>query len=266
MFKGKKSVYLLAKTMRAHLTVTALVMAALTIASCGKTINTGKKLGTPLDSFSYMLGLRSAMSYKLEGLKEIDYSSFARGFEDGIKKDSGYAVPEKSANRVFQGYLQQLRSAAEKDVKAKTSKWMEDNKKKGVSELPSKAQFKTTKRGNGQVPTLDDTVVIHFKVKDIKGRILQNTEDRGAPVSVPAARYIPIDGLREWIIQVPAGSEGTLYIPGPIPGFEASSIDEEFSVFVWEVKFLAMNPGPTLLDAKKPAPAGQGPKAEVEMP
>jgi FKBP-type peptidyl-prolyl cis-trans isomerase len=251
--------------MKAHITGTALVLAALTIASCGKSIDTGKKLSTPVDSFSYMLGLRTALSYKMEGLKEIDYSSFARGFEDGIKKDSGYAVPEKSANRVFQGDLQQLRSAAEKDVKAKTTKWLEENKKKGVSELPSKAQFKTTKRGTGQVPTLDDTVVIHFKVKDVNGKLMQNTEERGAPLSIPA-KYIPIEGLREWITQVPAGSEGTLYIPGPLPGFEAGSVEEEFSVFVWEMKFLTMNPGPTLLDPKKPAMPGQGPKAELEMP
>ena len=252
--------------MKAHITGTALVLAALTIASCGKSIDTGKKLSTPVDSFSYMLGLRTAMSYKPEGLKEIDYSSFARGFEDGIKKDSGFAIPEKSANRVFQGYLQQLRAAAEKEVKAKTSKWLAENMKKGVSELPSKAQYKTTKRGSGQVPTLDDTVVIHFKVKDVNGKLMQNTEERGAPLSIPA-KYIPIEGLREWITQVPAGSEGTLYIPGPLPGFEAGSVEEEFSVFVWEMKFLTMNPGPTLLDPKKPAMPGQGgPKAELEMP
>ena len=48
------------------------LLAVLVLGSCGKSVNTSKTLKTSLDSFSYMLGLRTAFSYKGEGLKEID--------------------------------------------------------------------------------------------------------------------------------------------------------------------------------------------------
>jgi len=242
--------------------VFALLCAATMIGSCGKSVNTGKKLSTPLDSFSYMLGIRTGMTYKMEGLKELDYSSFAKGFEDGIKKDSGFVVPEKDASRVFQGYLQSLRSVAEKEAKAKADKWMESNKKKGkVEELACKGQFKVDKRGNGPVPTLEDSVILHFKVKDLKGTVLQNTESRGTPIVLPA-KYIPIDCLREFVTKVPTGTIGTLYLPGPMQGFEATSIEEEFAVFVWEVNLIGMNPAPTILD--KPTGKPTEPSAATE--
>ncbi len=238
------------------------LLALLTLGSCGKSVNTSKTLKTPLDSFSYMLGLRTAFSYKGEGLKEIDYSSFAKGFEDGIKKDSGYDVSEKRANATFQGYLQKLRAEGEKKAKEAANKWLADNKKKsGIEELPSKAQFKMTSRGKDAVPTLNDTVVIHFVVKDQNNKVLQNTEDMKRPLTIPV-RSIPIQALVEWITRVPVGSKATLYIPGPLPGFQGGSLEEEFAVYIWEMNLLGMNPGPTVLEGRPDASGA--PQVEVE--
>jgi FKBP-type peptidyl-prolyl cis-trans isomerase len=240
------------------------LLAVLTLGSCGKSVNTSKTLKTPLDSFSYMLGLRTAFSYKGEGLKEIDYSSFAKGFEDGIKKDSGYDVSEKRANAAFQGYLQKLRADGEKKAKEATTAWLADNKKKsGMEELPSKAQFKMTSRGNGPVPTLNDTVIIHFKVKDKSGKLIQNTEDMKKPLTI-AVKFIPIEGLREWITRVPAGSKATLYIPGPLPGFQGGSLEEEFSVYIWEMNLLGMNPGPTVLEGNQGEKLTPEPEVDID--
>lgn len=235
----KKSIYIIAG------------LVALMAASCGKTVNPSKKIKTSLDSFSYLMGIQLGQNMKSQGLDKIDYSSLMHGIEDGMKKDSGFAINEADFEKVYSGYVMKEQKKAIEKVQKETKDWLAANAKKGgVQPLVSGGQIKIIQAGNGSAPQPYDTVEYHLFMKNGKGKEIMNTMRSGRPARFPLS-MLTIAQLKEAFEKSSVGSEVELYLNSdliPELSQNARGIDERFGVTIINIKLLKVIPG-------KPAPA-----------
>jgi FKBP-type peptidyl-prolyl cis-trans isomerase FklB len=106
--------------------------------------------------------------------------------------------------------------------------------KDGVVTLPSTLQYKVLKAGDGTKPTIDDTVVCHYRGTLIDGTEFDSSYKRTQPATFPLKKVII--GWTEALQLMPAGSKWQLFIPpelgygergaGPLIGPNATLIFE----------------------------------------
>ena len=170
-----------------------LAAAALMLASCGKNYNPSKKVKTAMDSFSYAAGWQAGIQLKKRGLEEsnIDYSSYIKGMQEALTKDSGFAVKEEAMSAVDYSYTIKVQEKRVKKLQEESKKFLDANAKKaGVSLLPSRSQYKLISAGKGPVPQAWDTIEMHFEIKNLKGATLINSR-----VKSPEPQIAPLAGL-----------------------------------------------------------------------
>ena len=86
-------------------------------------------------------------------------------------------------------------------------------------------QYDVLEEGDGDKPTLQDVVTVHYKGELEDGTVFDSSYDRGSPTSFPLARVVP--GWKEGLQLMPVGSKYRFVIPpdlgygprgqGPIP-------------------------------------------------
>ena len=70
--------------------------------------------------------------------------------------------------------------------------FMEENSKKdGVITTASGLQYKVVKTGQGDSPTLRDTVSVHYTGRLLTGDVFDSSHKRGAPAEFPVSGVIP---------------------------------------------------------------------------
>jgi FKBP-type peptidyl-prolyl cis-trans isomerase FklB len=127
----------------------------------------------------------------------------------------------------------ELALLAEKNKKAGEAFLAENQKKEGVVTLPSGLQYKILKAGDGKKPTLDDTVVCHYRGALLDGTEFYNSYKRNQPMTIQVKGVIK--GWTEALQLMPVGSKWQLFVPpnlaygelgsGPI-GPNSTLIDE----------------------------------------
>jgi FKBP-type peptidyl-prolyl cis-trans isomerase len=104
------------------------------------------------------------------------------------------------------------------------TEFLEANKAKdGVVILPSGLQYRILDQGNGKIPGLEDSVLVHYKMVNLEGDVLDNSRDYdgGTPQSFRVAKVI--GGWREALLRMPEGSRWKLYVP-PDLGYGSTGI------------------------------------------
>jgi FKBP-type peptidyl-prolyl cis-trans isomerase FklB len=87
----------------------------------------------------------------------------------------------------------------------------ENVKKEGVVTLPSGLQYKILTQGNGKIPTLDDTVLCHYRGSLLDGTEFASSYKRDQPQAFPVKELIP--GWSQALQLMPVGSKWQLFIP-----------------------------------------------------
>ena len=103
------------------------------------------------------------------------------------------------------------------------AEFMEANKEKeGVVVLPSGLQYRILDRGNGEKPELEDSVLVHYKMINLDGEVVDNSRDQGdKPQSFRMAKVI--GGWREALVRMEEGSRWKLYVP-PDLGYGSTGV------------------------------------------
>lgn len=94
------------------------------------------------------------------------------------------------------------------------TEFLESNKtEEGVVILPSGLQYREMVEGNGNMPGLEDSVLVHYEMKNINGEVLDNSReyDGGKPQSFRVAKVI--GGWREALMRMREGARWRLYVP-----------------------------------------------------
>lgn len=104
--------------------------------------------------------------------------------------------------------------------------------------------YKVVESGEGDRPTLTDTVLVHYKGTRIDGTTFDSSYDRGEPATFPLNGVVA--GFGEGLTKIAAGGKIILYIPSdlgygntPRPGGEIQPGD----TLVFECELIEINPG-----------------------
>ncbi len=103
--------------------------------------------------------------------------------------------------------------------KTASDAFLAQNKAKaGVKELPGGVQYRVIEAGNGAKPTQASDVQLTYKGSLPDGTVLVDTSQAQqgqapGPVALKVSQ-VPLDGLREALLQMPAGARWEVVIPG----------------------------------------------------
>jgi len=173
---------------------------------------------------SYFFGYR--MGGELAGMQQsgeqIDVNTVIKGLQDAYaqKQPALTDAQLKPAMEAFQRRQQQRAQQAKADYdKAAANNLVESNKflgatkaQAGVKALPSGVLYRVVKAGTGAKPTMASTLAMTVKGPYPLG---QHPKEGDQPQNVPSIRMseIEMQGMREALMQMPAGSEWEISVP-----------------------------------------------------
>ncbi len=171
-------------------------------------------LKNSLDSFSYAVGMSIALQYKEFGVTTLNTSAVMTGVNDVLKNKNIVLTPDQ-ANFVLNNYINKL-MAEKANVNRKAGEtFLASNKSKpGVKILPSGMQYQVIREGSGAMPTIADTVSVHYTGTLIDGTIFDSSVDRGEPAQFTVGGVIK--GWTEALQLMKQGSRWKLFIPADL--------------------------------------------------
>jgi hypothetical protein len=111
---------------------------------------------------------------------------------------------------------QQARESAAKKNSSEGEAFLKSHgKESGVTTLPSGIQYKVIKQGSGKSPTLEDSVVVHYRGSLLDGTEFDSSRKRGAPATFPVRGLIP--GWTEVLQKMKEGDQWEVVIPPSWP-------------------------------------------------
>ena len=171
-----------------------------------------------LNRISYALGLSMGNNFKSSGIETLDIKDFADGvaavFEGATPKMS-YDEAKNEIRDFFMALEAKQNEAAKKmgEVnKAAGEAFLNENGKRAeVKTTASGLQYEVLAEGNGDKPTANDTVVVHYTGKLIDGTIFDSSVERGQPATFGVTQVIP--GWVEALQLMSVGAKWRLFIP-----------------------------------------------------
>ncbi|MFT7004631.1 MAG: FKBP-type peptidyl-prolyl cis-trans isomerase FkpA [Sulfurimonas sp.] len=172
---------------------------------------------------------------------KIDMALVAEGFNDALIKKSQLDDDKIITNLNNRAeYLNKVQVEAsikeKKDNSIKEKNYLEKNSKKdGVVVTKSGLQYKVTKFGKGESPKLESTVIIDYKASLVDGYEFDNTYNTKKPAHLSMINVV--NGLKEGLMLMKAGSKFTLYIPSSLGYGDVQMVDiPPNSVLIFEIE------------------------------
>lgn len=174
-------------------------------------------LKTERDKVSYAMGMDLGIQLKARTV-DIDPTLLSRGLTDALSGGESLltAAEAKEVLAGLQRAIVARKAAEEKALRATNAAagdaFLAANKaNSGVVTLPSGVQYKILAPGTGKRPSLDDTVVCHYRGTLVDGKEFDNTRTRGEPVTFPVKSAIK--GWVEALQLMPVGSTWQVVVP-----------------------------------------------------
>lgn len=191
---------------------------------------------------SYLLGFSNVEQLKGQGV-EIDLAAFTAGINAAFEGAESAISPE-DAQVAFTEYQAQLQSKAQAEFEkvaaenlVKSEAFLAENAaKEGVVTTDSGLQYKVLEAAEGEKPTTESTVQVHYEGRLISGEIFDSSIQRGTPVEFALTQVI--SGWTEGLQLMPEGSKYEFYIPSDLaygPGGSRSIGPNEALIFVVEL-------------------------------
>ena len=169
----------------------------------GVNIGTGlsrqfQEMGVELDSGALAEGIRQATGTEETKLSELQVGQTLQAFQQ----------------QMMEQQMADMRQAAEDNEQAAEDFFARNKDAEGVMTTDSGLQYRFEEKGEGQVPTEDQVVTLHYRGTLLDGTPFDSSYDRGEPAEFPIGQVIP--GFQEALQLMPVGSEGTVWIPSEL--------------------------------------------------
>ena len=209
---------------------------------------------TNAKALAFVIGKQIGLQASGLMFNQINGNIFGKDSETSLSKDNFLAgllavannkslVPPTDAQAFINAQLDAIKEkATEKqyaDNKAAGEKFLAENAtKEGVKTTESGLQYKVIKEGQGEIPTKESTVKVHYKGTLIDGTEFDSSYKREEPTSFRADRVIA--GWTEALTMMPVGSKWELYIPQELAygSRQTGEHIKPFSALVFEVELL----------------------------
>jgi FKBP-type peptidyl-prolyl cis-trans isomerase FklB len=207
--------------------------------------------GTPAATLGYSLGLRigSRIAADFKGQQPaVDPAALARGLADAVL-EARPQLDEKTIRQTLEAFDTKMRererefarkmAEAAKVNLAKAAEFAQTNgRKAGVVTRPSGLQYEVLREGTGPSPTLDDTVVAHYRGTHVDGSEFDGTDPQGEPATFPLRGVVP--GWQEALPLMKTGARWRIYVP-PELGYGAEGsppVIEPNELLVFEIELV----------------------------
>ncbi|MCA3986461.1 FKBP-type peptidyl-prolyl cis-trans isomerase [Vibrio vulnificus] len=199
------------------------------------------KFETVEEKASYGIGLQMGQQLAGSGLDGLNVAAIAAGIATSLTGDMP-AVEVDEINKALHElytHAESARAEAAKAAAADGEVFLKDNAlRPEVTVLESGLQYEIITEGNGEIPTSDKTVRVHYHGELVDGTVFDSSVSRGQPAQFPVTGVIK--GWVEALQLMPVGSKWKLYIPHDLAYGErgAGASIPPFAALVFEVELL----------------------------
>ncbi|WP_052115591.1 FKBP-type peptidyl-prolyl cis-trans isomerase [Porphyromonas crevioricanis] len=203
-------------------------------------------LKTQIDSVAYAIGALNGEGFR-RNLGEfpgdsLDFALVMKSFQQAFE-GSDVLISQEQSKTLVSDYFRRMQEVEEKAHKAENEAFMSEYKmQEGVKTTASGLAYKVIFEGNGQRPTVQDTVVVHYVGKTIDGKEFDSSISRGEPATFALLQVIP--GWTEGLCLMSPGAKYELVIPQEL-GYGsrgAGGMIKPYSTLVFEVELLEVKP------------------------
>ena len=193
---------------------------------------------------SYALGFQFGNQLVSSG-EQLDINTVIKAVQDGYAKKQP-TVPVETMKTAYQSMMQRLeakaKAAFEKaavENKTKSDAFLAQNRTKpGVKVLPSGVQYRILETGTGVKPTMNSTVDLEVSPPYPLGERPANAPGAQKTPTMKISQ-IPTPGIREVLMQMPAGSKWEIVVPSAFGNDPRSEMPPNLAA-VYEVKLLSV--------------------------
>lgn len=231
-------------------TIIALTVAgALAGCSSAQDATANPDIETTDQKVSYGVGLIMG-ERMVDDVPDLQMEQFLQGFRHGHAGDEEQKrMSREEVQQVMMAYqarMQEQAGAQQQELAQKNQeagqKFLAENaEREGVQTTESGLQYEIVEEGDGDTPTAQDRVRVHYTGELISGEVFDSSRERGEPVTFGLNQVIP--GWTEGLQLMPEGSRAKLYIPAELaygPGGNQRIGPNETLVF--DVELLKINP------------------------
>jgi len=203
-----------------------------------------------MDSIAYFVGALNLGKPMRKDSVMIDPTILAKGLYDALYGDT-VLISEEQGRKLMMSFQEELGKNQQRRIKEQGELnkkegaiYLEENKKKtGVMTLPSGLQYQVLKEGTGKQPKMGDTVTVHYKGSNIKGKIFDNSYDRKEPFKIALDTNF-VKGWVEGLLLMKEGAKYKLTIPPNIGYGENPGPPDvgPFGVMIFELELLSVTP------------------------
>ncbi|PKG39398.1 FKBP-type peptidyl-prolyl cis-trans isomerase [Psychromonas sp. Urea-02u-13] len=192
---------------------------------------------------SYGIGLQMGEQLRAQPFDGLEISAVAAGIADAFVGAESQ-VSQQDLQEAFQTISARMQVAAEEQAKilgAAGAEFLAANAAKdGVEVTASGLQFEVITQGEGEIPTADSTVSVHYHGMLVDGSVFDSSVERGQPAEFPVGGVIA--GWTEALQIMPVGSKYKLTIPADLAYGErgAGAAIGPHATLVFEVELLAI--------------------------
>lgn len=179
------------------------------------------ELATAIDSVSYAIGLSVATSLKGQGIDNMNADAVRMAIEN-VTADSEHPFDAQAADGIVRNYMQaQMAIKQEANIKKGQDFLAENAEKEGVQVTESGLQYKVIEEGEGESPSAENQVKVHYHGTLIDGTVFDSSVDRGEPITFGLNRVIK--GWTEGVQLMKPGAKYEFYIPSDLAYGEQGS-------------------------------------------
>ena len=199
------------------------------------------KLDTVETKASYGIGLQMGQQLAQSGLEGLNVAVIAKGIAASLAGE----MPEIEVDEINNA-LRELHTAADaarqeqaKLAAAEGEAFLAENAKRAeVTVTDSGLQYEVLVEGNGEIPTSDKQVRVHYHGMLTDGTVFDSSVSRGQPAEFPVTGVIA--GWVEALQMMPVGSKWKLSIPQNLAYGErgAGAAIPPYAALVFEVELL----------------------------
>ena len=162
-----------------------------------------------------------------------------RGLIENIKKEANVIMSSEKATEWLNKTMEAKAVERNKGLAAKGEEFLAENaKREGIFVTESGLQYEVVTMGEGEKPTAESTVKVHYHGTLIDGTVFDSSVQRGEPIEFPLNGVIK--GWTEGLQLMPVGSKFILYIPYQLAYGErgAGELIGPFEALIFEVELL----------------------------
>jgi len=192
---------------------------------------------------SYGVGRQLGDQLSNNPFKEFDITAVQAGIADALAKAASQVSDEdlNEAFSVVSKKMQELEQAAAKEASAEGEKFLADNAKRDeVTVTESGLQYEVITTGEGEKPSAESTVSVHYHGTFANGDVFDSSVERGQPAEFPVNGVIA--GWTEALQLMTEGSKWKLTIPYDLAYGERGSQGAipPYATLVFDVELLSI--------------------------